>query len=797
MIERLKIFRFVTLFIFISFYSYAQHNTSTIYQKARIYFSTANDFQILSKNGVGIDHGIRKSKTYIESVFSKNEIAIAKNLGFKVDIVVEDMQKFISERNNSFQKIISKNPTPCDDNGIDYQTPVNFDVKASNQFGGFYTYSEILQELDDMRTLYPTLISSRSDISTFSTENGNSIQWVRISDNPETDETESEILYTSLHHAREPASMQQLIFYMWYLLENYATDTEVKAIVDNTELYFVPIINPDGYLYNETTNPTGGGMWRKNRRNNGNGTFGVDNNRNYNYIDGNGMSTWNTTGTSNNTNAENYAGTGPFSEVENQAMKWFVEQHDFKIALNNHTFSNLLLYPFGYQDLQTSDDASFKAISKEMVSQNDFANIISAELFPAAGDSDDFMYGETSTHNEILAMTPEIGESFWPAQSDIIPICKGMVYHNLTAAHSVNNYATITDSQDYYLTSTTGNFDYDLKRLGISGSSNFTVSVIPISSNILNVGSSNIHNGLALLENRSGSISYTLDPSIGIGHSVEYKLIIDNGLYTTEKIITKIFGTPQFEIFENGDNISNWNTTNTWNTTTSEFVSASSSITDSPTGNYSNNQNSTIEFANSIDLTTAGIATISFYAKWNVEADYDYVQFEVSTNNGATWEPQCGLYTRSGVSDQGVLGQPIYDGTQNPWIREFIDLSDYIGETIQVRFQLVSDGGVNEDGFYFDDFNLNTIDQSILGTDTFEIINANIYPNPVKEKLTIELANPLPTLVKIYTIRGQLIRQQEINSSTTSINLDYLNSGVYILQLQTEKTKGFFKIIKE
>jgi len=797
MIERLKIFAFVTLFIFISFYSYAQRNTSPIYQKARIYFSTNSDFQILTKNGVGIDHGIKKSKTYIESIFSKNEIATAKSLGFKVDVVIENMTKYISEQDQSTEKATTKNPTPCVDKEIDYQTPANFEVKASNQFGGFYTYSEILQELDDMRTAYPNLISSRSDISTFSTENGNPIEWVKISDNPDTDETESEILYTSLHHAREPASMQQLIFYMWYLLENYATNAEVKAIVDNTELYFVPVVNPDGYLYNETTNPTGGGFWRKNRRNNGGGAFGVDNNRNYDYIDGNGNSTWNTTGTSNNPNAENYAGTGPFSEVENQAMKWFVEQRDFKIALNNHTFSNLLLYPFGYQNIQTSDDASFKAISTEMVSQNDFANIISAELFPAAGDSDDFMYGETSTHNEILAMTPEIGLSFWPAQSDIIPICKGMVYHNLTAAHSVNNYATITDSQDYYLTSTSGNFDYDIKRLGISGSSNFTVSIVPISANILNVGASNQHNGLSLLENRSGTISYTLDPSIGIGNNVEYKLVIDNGLYTTEKIITKIFGTPQFEISENGDNISNWNATNNWNTTTSEFVSAPSSITDSPAGNYSNNQNTTIEFANSIDLTTAGIATISFYAKWNIEAEFDYAQFEVSTNNGATWQPQCGLYTRAGVASQGVFGQPIYDGTQIPWIQEFIDLSDYLGETIQVRFQLVSDGGVNEDGFYFDDFKLNTIDQNILGTDTFETINANIYPNPIKEKLTIELANPLPTLVKIYTIGGQLIIEQEINALSTSLNLSYLNSGIYILQLQTETNKGTYKIIKE
>ena len=76
-----------------------------------------------------------------------------------------------------------------------------------------------------------------------------------------------QVLYTSIHHAREPMSLSQLIFYMWYLLENYDSDPEVQYILNNTELYFIPVVNPDGYLYNEFTNPTGGGLWRKNRKN--------------------------------------------------------------------------------------------------------------------------------------------------------------------------------------------------------------------------------------------------------------------------------------------------------------------------------------------------------------------------------------------------------------------------------------------------------------------------------------------------------------------------------------------------
>ena len=95
-------------------------------------------------------------------------------------------------------------------------------------------------------------------------------------------------------------------------------------------MFFIPCVNPDGYFYNQTIQPNGGGMWRKNRRNFGNGTFGVDNNRNYDYWKNgdSGQSVWNTTGISAETTGETYPGTSPMSESENQAMQYFVENQN-------------------------------------------------------------------------------------------------------------------------------------------------------------------------------------------------------------------------------------------------------------------------------------------------------------------------------------------------------------------------------------------------------------------------------------------------------------------------------------
>jgi len=792
MLKRLSLFLIVTLSITFSLRGYAQDSKTPLYQKARIHYNTNTGFIKLLESEIAIDHGIKRSKGYIESVFLEREIKLAKKLGFQVDILIEDMQSYFTKRAEENVKINTKNPVPCDDTTIDYNTPVNFNLGS---MGGYLTYAEVLQELDDMHSLYPNLITAKAAISTFTTENGNTLQWVKISDNPNSNEAEPEILYNALHHAREPASMQQLIFYMWYLLENYATNSEVKNIVDNTALYFIPVVNPDGYLYNESTNPNGGGLWRKNRKDNGNGTFGVDNNRNYNYhIDGNPANgSWGGNGSSSTTSSEIYRGTSPFSEIENQAMKWFIEQHDFKIALNNHTFGELIYFPFGYADVATPDENFYYALTNEYNSQNGYNSIRGN---PFSGDSDDYMYGTVGTHNKIIAMTPEIGTSFWPAQNEIIPICKRMVFTNLTAANTVNNYGVVLDTQENYFTNITGTIDYSLQRLGVTGTGDFSVSIVPISSNITAIGNSNQHNALSLLESRSGTISYQLNSEIVVGELIEYKLVIDNGIYTSEKLVSKVMGPASFNLNDTANNLMNWTSSN-WNVTTSEFVSASRSLTDSPSANYTNNLNSTIELTNDIDLTNAGIASLDFFAKWDIEAGFDYVQFEVSTDNGTTWEPQCGTHTGIGNSLQGINEQPMYDGVQNEWVLEQINLSNYLGETIKVRFQLVSDSSINRDGFYFDDFKISTIDQSALSASSQQKINIKVYPNPVEDNLTIVLPNATETSIKIYGINGQLIKKSKTSLLSTQIGLQNLSQGIYVLNIENADGMAIYKVVKK
>jgi hypothetical protein len=271
--------------------SCAMNANAQTYSRAKI-SATSEELQLLAEQGIAIDHGVHKQGTFLISDFSDEELAIIRNQGIPVEILIEDVKTFYVQQNQKHVETVVKNVGCSGSSGSTYTPPTvpsNFNLGS---MGGFLTYQQFLDEVDAMAAQYPNLITPRAAISTFQTYEGRNLYWLKISDNPGTDEDDSEpeVLYTAVHHAREPNSLSEVIFYMWYLLENYATNDEVKYLVDNTEMYFVPMVNPDGYTYNEVNDPNGGGMWRKNRRLNSGGSYGVDLNRNYSYG-------WGTTGT--------------------------------------------------------------------------------------------------------------------------------------------------------------------------------------------------------------------------------------------------------------------------------------------------------------------------------------------------------------------------------------------------------------------------------------------------------------------------------------------------------------------
>lgn len=768
------------LFVLLGTFSYSQQ-----YSRVKI-FTDAAGLGRLAELGLPVDHGTYKLNTFFISDFSTDDIQKMEENGFTYEILIDDVKKYYVHQNLSPESETVKNAS-CSGSGGgagDFvpEVPTNFNYGT---MGGYLKYQEMLDELDAMAAQYPSLITVRAPISTFLTVENRPIYHVKISDNALTDETEPEVLYTAIHHAREPLSMSQTIFYMWYLLENYNTNDEVKYLVDNTEMFFVPCINPDGYIYNETTDPNGGGMHRKNRRNVGTSNKGVDLNRNYSYG-------WGTTGTTTtDMNSDTYCGSGPFSEAETQAMRWLCQNHNFISAFNAHTYGNTLLHPIGTTDAEFADHHDyFTDLTEHMVEYSGYFPQKSSGLYPASGDSDDYMYKVdvgVGSKDTIFAMTPEIGSDFWPSQSEIIPTCQDMVFTNLVLSHMTHKYVLVEDTDPSTVETMTGNFNHSAFRLGLEDGA-VTVTIEPL-LNIQSVGSSLSHD-LAIRETAAGAVSYVLDPAIQFGDEIKYVLKTDNGLWVRTDTITKTFGALTLQFTDDATSNANW--TGSWGTTSTQYVSPSKSFTDSNTGDYQNDANKTYTFNQTIDLTDALAAGISYYAKWEIETDYDYCQFQVSTDNGVSWIGQCGLYTSNGNSANGSVqpnNEPVYEGTQSSWVLEEINLSDYLGQMIKVRFKLESDGGVRMDGFYFDDFKISyNLDDAGIDENMFVALAS---PNPANTYAYISFSKVIASgEVKVIDQNGKIVQSHKINEQTNKIvlNTAELPQGVYTIHVMNANT---------
>ncbi len=782
------------LIVCLSFSIWAQ-SLSPKYSRVKVFFGEKNIVD-LARLGVEVDHGHLVRNKYIINAYSEFEIQQIEAAGFHYEILIDDLKAHILAQNEHHHDHdhghIDSRDGVCDEAGgpdlTDFETPENFELGS---MAGFYTYQEMLDILDDMVAQYPNLISARTPIDNIQTHEGRSIYWLRISDNPTIDENEPEVFYNALHHAREPASLTQLILYMWYLLENYETDEEVKYLVDNTAMYFVPCVNPDGYIYNELTDPNGGGFWRKNRRNNNDGTFGVDLNRNYDYewgIDDNGSSP--------NTDSDTYRGPEGFSEPETQALRDFCNEHEFKITLNYHSFGNLLIYPWGFDDQLTEDSTTFRGLSEAMTRENNYFAGTGSETvgYAVNGTSDDWMYG-ADTKPPIFSMTPEVGPQsfgFWPPMDEIENICKATLLQNLTTAHLILNFGLATDLTDDNFTETNTEFSYELKRYGLADGV-LTVSISPESANIISVGAADIYN-LLPYEIANGNIPLTLDPTILPGDEIIFTLLVDNGLYTSSETITKTYagavsGLEITSLEDDAGSLSNWDVASNWGITTNQYVSAPSSITDSPSGNYDNNSYDIITLANPVSLVNALDAKLNFWAKWETEDYYDYAQILLSSDN-VTFTPACGLYTVDGSPEQD-FDQPVYEANQEEWVEEEIDLSDYLGGDLWIRFAMVSDGFVRRDGFYFDDLVVTQTVDEVLSKQTIDSNNFTLSqnsPNPASDFTQVQFSTNQvfqSARLVVYNSLGQVQHKQAIRSKEETITVDTKNwnAGLYFYQL--------------
>ncbi|MBK8101226.1 MAG: hypothetical protein IPK26_29445 [Planctomycetes bacterium] len=336
----------------------------------------------------------------VEVIATDDDITTLLRAGFPFTVVQRDLEAHYAAQAARFPTQPEATNPPLGQGGL----------------GGHWTWAQMVSILDDLNTANPAICAAKVSIG--STIEGRPLWMVKISDNVGTDEGEPEVYYDAMHHAREPLSMEATVVFMEWLVTNYGTDPLATFLVDERELFFVPCVNPDGYEYNRQINPGGGGMWRKNRRVNGDGTFGVDLNRNY----ATGWSAPNG-GNSTATNSDTYRGAAPFSEPETQAIEAFVASRNFVSSFSTHTYTDVLLRPWGYQSGSPANAAEYDSLGAYYTVENGLDHgQVSDLLYIAAGGSVD--------HHHVVhghySWTAELGRSneggFWPAGQTIVDI---------------------------------------------------------------------------------------------------------------------------------------------------------------------------------------------------------------------------------------------------------------------------------------------------------------------------------------------------------------------------------------
>lgn len=253
----------------------------------------------------------------------------------------------------------------------------------------FHNYQGTMNELIRIASAHPDI--TRLDTIGHSVL-GRAICCLKISDNPGIDEDEPPILILANHHGNEVHSVEVALSQINYLVGHYGTDPEVTGWINSMEIWYVPMVNPDGRE----------AMQRGNNH-------GVDLNRNYSFA-------W---------TPESDHGTEAFSEPETRAIRDFAAKFPPIMSLTYHTSAQYVLYPWTHTDAAAPDSAAMVYLGNLISDSITFLNGTRTEHYElrqggrwyfTAGEYCDYMY---VTHNT-LAYTVELGTSQAPDYS-VVP----------------------------------------------------------------------------------------------------------------------------------------------------------------------------------------------------------------------------------------------------------------------------------------------------------------------------------------------------------------------------------------
>jgi hypothetical protein len=296
------------------------------------------------------------------------QLSDIERLGLTTHMLQERVQAWVDT-----QRVAAARGDPFDDFFLDY-----------HEYGDAGTAGTIVWYMNELVSRFPDLVSL---FNLGSTIQGRTIWGMHITNDGVADKPA--VVYFGGEHAREWITTTLPTYFATYLLENYAADARVTDLIDNVEFFLIPVFNVDGYAYSWAADR----FWRKNRRRNSDGSYGVDLNRNW-------ATGWGGIGSSGRTTSLTYRGVLAFSEPETRALRDFFRDHaNVRAQLDIHAYTQLILWPYGYTPALSADQDVYEEVGTAMQSLILDVHGMSYEagptyttIYPASGISGDWTY---------------------------------------------------------------------------------------------------------------------------------------------------------------------------------------------------------------------------------------------------------------------------------------------------------------------------------------------------------------------------------------------------------------------
>ncbi|HTW91969.1 MAG TPA: M14 family zinc carboxypeptidase [bacterium] len=290
------------------------------------------------------------------------------------------------------------------------QTDVQSGEPASGRgFGYYLTYYQVEDSLAALASTYPSICKLTS--AGLSYENRN-IWVLKVSSDVDSTENKPAFYVEGAIHAREPMATSACVAFAERLLTQYGRDSMTTWLVNNREVYIIPVVNADGYVYNSDS---GGdeANWRKNRRSPVPPDIGVDLNRNFGYKWG-----ADNEGSTGHPWDETYRGPAPFSEPETQVIRDFLLAHRPRTCMDLHSFGRYNMYPWGCTVNPPPDRAMLAEMVDTFQANNHYplsqTGQICTTIYPCNGMSTDWEYSDTAGKFSSYAFNCELGiYDFW------------------------------------------------------------------------------------------------------------------------------------------------------------------------------------------------------------------------------------------------------------------------------------------------------------------------------------------------------------------------------------------------